>query len=430
MTASLHAPEFVNYACQLCGWCCRQYDISFSRADFERLSKFDWGRLEPALAGKEWAAPLRDFGSSEAYRLRCAADGACVFLDGNRCRMHKHVGESGKTLGCSAYPFTFAATPSGVYVGCRFSCKAMAYGLGEPLARRMGCLQKQLALCIAAGRVPRYGNEVVWDGRRTLPWADYLALEEALIRVFLRDDLPLARRLFLAHKFVDVLDQAKLDRVRGPKFRELIGILETGLLLEAETEPLPGGANGLSRVMFRQFCFLFQRRQGGSYREMNLFGKLSARLRTFWTGVQFAFGAGAPPLVAMPGPAPLAKVAAAARKGGTLDGEAEIAISRFLAAKLYGKQHFGKLFFNYPLRSGLEFLLLSAGAVMWYARARTVARGDSQTTLEDVLEAIRCVDFCYGYSAAPALILERLRVRVLSHGDTAIRLVLAQYKGR
>ena len=244
MTANLHAPEFVNYACQLCGWCCHQYDISFSRADFERLSKLDWGRLEPALAGKEWAAPLRDSGNPDPYRLRYAADGACVFLDGNKCRMHKHVGEFGKTLGCSAYPFTFAATPSGVYVGCRFSCKAMAYGLGEPLARRMDCLQKQLALCAEAGRVPRYGDEVAWDGRRTLPWADYLALEEALIRVFLRDDLPLARRLFLAHKFVDVLHQAKLDRVRGPKFREFIGILETGLLLEAETEPLPGGASG------------------------------------------------------------------------------------------------------------------------------------------------------------------------------------------
>jgi len=455
LNESLHAPGFVNYACQLCGWCCHQYDISFSKADFERLSKLDWGRLEPALAGKEWAAPLREFGNPDSYRLRYAADGACVFLDGNQCRMHKHVGEFGKTLGCSAYPFTFAETPSGVYTGCRFSCKAMAYGLGEPLARRMDCLQKQLALCVEAGRVPRYGNNVVWDGRRTLPWTDYLALEEALIRVLLRDDLPLPRRLFLMHKFMEVIHEAKLDRVRGPKFREFIGILENGLLLEAEAEPLPGDGNWLSRMMFRQFCFLFQRRQGGSYREMNLLGKAGARLRTFWTGVQFTFGAGAPLLAAMPGPAPLAEVAAAAGKGGTLGVEAETAISRFLAAKLYGKQHFGKLFFNYPLRPGLEVLLLTAGAVMWYARARTAARrssqpadsptpaeaaelrragaaelrraGDSETTLEDVLEAIRYVDFCYGFSAAPALSIERLRIRALSHGDTAIRLVLAQY---
>ena len=315
MTASLHAPGFVNYACQLCGWCCHQYDISFSRADFERLSKFDWGRLEPALAGKEWAAPLREFGNPDAYRLRYAADGACVFLAGNKCLMHKHVGEFGKTLGCCVYPFTFAATPTGVYVGCRFSCKAMAYGLGEPLVRRKECLQKQLALCVEAGHVPRYGDEVVWDGRRTLPWADYLALEEALIRVFLRDDLPLARRLFLAHKFVDVLHagearpraRAEVPRVhRDPRDRAAPRSRD-----RADARPARAA---LSRMLFRQFCFLFQRRQGGSYREMNLFGKLGARLRTFWTGVQFTFSAGAPPLVAMPGAAPLAKVAAAAAR--------------------------------------------------------------------------------------------------------------------
>jgi Fe-S-cluster containining protein len=420
---SLHAPEFVNYACQLCGWCCRQYDISFSRADFERLSKFDWASLEPALAGKEWAQPLRDLASPDEYRLRFH-DGACVFLGGDRCLMHKHVGEMGKTLGCSVFPFTFAATPSGVYVGCRFSCKSLAYGLGEPLARRMGCIQKQLALCAAAGRVPRYDDQVVWDGRRKLPWADYLALEEVLIRVFLRDDLPLPRRLFLAQKFVDILDQAKLDRVSGPKFRELMEILETGLLQEAQIEPFPGKPKGISRLMFRQFLFLFQRRQGGAYREMSFSARLRARLRTFWTGIQFVFNFGAPELAGIPGRVPLKKVAAAPPP--PLDGEAEIALSRFLAAKLYGKQHFGKLFFNYPLRSGLEFFLLSAGAVLWYARAEAVARGEPQAKLEDVLEAIRCVDFCYGYSAAPAASVERLRVRLLSHGDAAIRLILAQ----
>jgi ribosomal 50S subunit-associated protein YjgA (DUF615 family) len=64
---------------------------------------------------------------------------------------------------------------------------------------------------------------------------------------------------------------------------------------------------------------------------------------------------------------------------------------------------------------------------MWYARARALARGDSATTREDVCEAIRYVDFCYGYSNAPALLLERLRVRILSHGDAAIRLATAQY---
>ena len=247
MNANLHIPAFINYDCQLCGWCCHQYDITLLPRGFRAAVEI---RLGPTgageLAGKEWAAPLRDSATPDQYRLRYAPDGACVFLSGKQCLMHKHVGELGKTLGCCVYPFTFAATPTGVYVGCRFSCKAMAYGLGEPIQRRKEFLARQLALCAQAKHVPRYGDEVVFDGRTTLPWADYLALEEALIRVFLRDDLPLARRLFLAHKFVDVLRQAKLDRVRGEKFKELIGILETGLMREAETEPLPGGARAFA----------------------------------------------------------------------------------------------------------------------------------------------------------------------------------------
>ena len=426
MNSNLRIPAFVNYDCQLCGWCCHQYDITFSTADYERLSKFEWGKLEPEkLGGKEWAAPLRDSSTPDQYRLRYAPDGACVFLNGKYCLMHKHVGELGKTLGCCVYPFTFAGTPTGVYVGCRFSCKAMAYGLGEPIQRRREFLAKQLALCAASRHVPRYGDTVVFEGRKTLPWSDYLAFEESLIRIFLRDDLPLARRLFMAHKMADVLRQAKLERVRGDKFKELIAILETGLAGEAESEPLPGQAGRLQRMLFRQFCFLFQRRYGGSYRELGFFGKLGARLRSFQTGAQFTFAAGAARLIAMDGLVPLRKVERMAPQ--PLDSADELAISRFLAAKLYGKQHFGKLFFGYPLLPGLEFLFLSAGAVMWYARARALARGDSATTSEDVHEAIRYVDFCYGYSRAPALALERMRVRILSHADSAIRLAVAQY---
>ena len=120
MKDSLHIPPFVNYACQLCGWCCRQYEINFSQADYERLSRYDWGKLEPALAGKEWCSPIPGGKRSGTHRLRFTNEPACIFLSpDNLCRMHEHVGESGKTLGCCVYPFSFAATPDGIYVGCR-----------------------------------------------------------------------------------------------------------------------------------------------------------------------------------------------------------------------------------------------------------------------------------------------------------------------
>ena len=426
MNETLHLPPFVNYDCQLCGWCCHQYDITFSKADHERLSKYDWGKLEPSLAGKEWCAPLSDSATPDKFHLRYAEDGSCVFLGpDNKCLMHKHVGELGKTMACGAYPFTFAGTPTGVYVGMRFSCKAVACGLGEPVVRRTESVRRQLALCREAGQVPQYSDTVPFEGGVNLAWSDYLLLEEALIRIYLRDDLPMARRLFMAHKLVDILRQARLDRVRGRKFAELLGILETGLVHEAESDPLPGPVGGIRNVMYRQFLFLFQRRQGGSYRELGFFGKLGVRLQTFWTGVLFALGAGTAQLPALSGPVPLGKIASIPLP--ELGPAGELAVSRFLAAKLHGKQHFGKLFFNYSLIQGLTFLTLSAGAVMWYARAHALARGAQKADVPDVLEAIRYVDFCYGYSSAAALILERMRVRILSRDDAAIRLALAQY---
>jgi Fe-S-cluster containining protein len=421
----MHIPPFINYTCQTCGWCCHQYDITFSQADYDRLGHCDWGKLEPSLAGREWAAPLRDRRTPDRYRLRYAKDGACVFLKDNLCLMHKHVGELGKTLGCCVYPFTFASTPTGIYVGCRFSCRAVAFGIGEPIVRIEKSLRQQLDLCERAGHVPRYDKTVRFSGRTMLPWKDYLELEQVLLRVFLRDDLPLVRRLYLAHKFLEILRQARLERVRGQRFRELVVILEAGLLHEAESEPLPEGIGALWRVMFRQFCFLFQRRQGGSYRELGFLGKLGVRLRTFRTGIQFARGHGKVMLPAIDAAVDLDALRDV--EVGRLNQAQEQAISRFLAGKIYGKQHFGKLFFNYSLRRGLEFLLLSAGAVLWYARVLALARGEKQVNNDDVVEAIRYVDFCYGYSTAPALIMERLRVQLLSQDDRAIRLVLAQY---
>jgi len=426
VTKPLHIPPFVNYDCRLCGWCCRQYDISFSKEDLERLSQYDWGRLEPALAGREWCAPLRDASGYAAYRLRYSPEGACVFLSGdNKCLMHKHVGEMGKAIGCSVYPFSFVATPTGVYVGCRFSCEAVAYGLGEPVVRRADSLKKQLALCEAIGHVPRYGDEVIFDGGRTLPWADYLQLEKTLTRVLLRDDLPLVRRLLLVGKFIEVLRDARLERVRGPKFGEFIRILEAGLFSEAQSESLPGPPGRLWRMMFRQFCSQFQQRQGGAYQELGTAGKLAERLRQFWTGVQFTFGRGSARLPGFPDRVALADVQRV--RPGPPDQAADLALSRFLAAKLFGKQYFGKFFFDYSLLDGLNFLLLAAGAVMWYARAGALARGAETTQPEDVIEAIRYVDFCYGYSRSPALLQQRVGVRLLSRGDTATRLALSQF---
>jgi len=287
-------------------------------------------------------------------------------------------------------------------------------------------LSRQLELCEKGGHVPRCGEELSFDGKRTVPWRDYLAIEETLIRVLLRDDLPFARRMLLFAKFIEILRDIRIEAMRGKRFRELLGILETGLFNEAQADPFPPPPGALWRCMFRQFCFQFQRRQGGAYRELSAWGKFRERLRQFWTGVQFVAGRGTPSLPAFPDPLPLGRMDE--MRVRDLDEGAEMALSRFMAAKLFGKQYFGKFFFNYSLMDGLNFLLLVGGSVMWFARARALARGAARFEREDVIEAVRYVDFCYGYSRAPDLLTARISVRTLSRGDLAARLALSQFK--
>jgi hypothetical protein len=339
--------------------------------------------------------------------------------------MHRHVGELGKPLGCCVFPFTFARTPSGVYVGCRFCCPATAYGRGRPVVHREAFLRKQLDLVEKAGHLPVYGREIRFSGRRFMPWTDYILLEETLIRVLLRDEIPVPRRLFILFKFIEILRNARLENVRGKRFEEFLGLVEQGLIAEGCEDDLPASLGGISRVLFRQYAFLFQRRAGGPFRELGFFGKMRYRLRNFARALQFAFALGAPRLEDFPGRFRIRRVKGV--RVPEIAPEAETALSRFLAAKLFGKQHFGKLFFRYPLLDGLVFLLLSAGAVLWYARAHALALGRSAVTTEDIIESVRYVDFCYGFSAAPGLILERLRTKMLGRDDVAMQAVAAQF---
>ena len=333
----LHIPPFVNYDCQTCGWCCRQYDITVAPEEYKRFQKLDWPQLEPDLAGKELFGPLRKKRATDTHRLRYTPEGACVFLSDNKCLMHRHVGELGKTIGCCVYPFTFVNTPTGVYVGCRFSCKAVAYGLGESVARREPFLRKQVGgLVKAGGQLPEYFDKVFFEGNRWLPWSDYLRLEETLIRMLLRDDLPFVKRLVVFQKYIDILRAAKLDNVRREKFRELLRILEDGLVAEAREEESSHKTSAMQRVLFRQYAYIFQRRHGGAYQEMDLAGRMRTRLRGLKQSVQYTFAVGRPPHSRLSGVLPVAEVAR--HPLHPLGPKEEHALSRFMAGKLFGKQ--------------------------------------------------------------------------------------------
>ena len=423
-TDEIHLPPFAVYDCLMCGWCCGQFDITFSEADRRQLDKLDWGEIFPDLKGKPWRLPTRRRPPADTWRLATRKDGTCVFLGENgACRMHAHTTEMGKALACTTFPFTIARTPTGIYVGLRFSCKAVAEGRGRTLDSRLGFIRRLVRRLADEGHSPLYHEDLFFDDDQRLSWTDYLTLEDALIATFLRSDLPLTHRVTLAWRLVSLVKEWDLKVWRGEVFRRQLQAKLNSLSEQYRDLEIPRPKlKPRERLMFRQFCFHFQRRTAAWYFGLGLLGKVRERAHWFCDGFRFAFNRGT---VRLPDAGPIALRRVGDVRLPPFDEAADRMLSRYLASKLFGKQVFGRLFFGYTFFDGFVFLTLAYSAILWLARAYALARGAEVVSFEDMSWALRAVDFCYNYSPAPARTLERLRVRVLGGGDSAVRLAVA-----
>ena len=422
-------PPFALYDCVMCGWCCGQYDITVSEQDHKRLARNDWGEMIPDLAGVEWGRPTGKREPEDTWRLATRPDGRCVFLSKRGvCLMHAQVTEMGKALACATFPFSIADTPSGVYVGLRFSCKSVAEGTGRTLESRRPFLERLVRRLEREGHSPVYRDPIRFDGARTLGWSDYLKLEDTLIAALLRAELPMTHRVAMAWRLVTLVREWDLENMRRGEFWPRLQALNADLteqyrgleLTRPELKPR-------ERVLFRQFLNLFHRRAAPSYFAQSLGKRLRERLRWFVDGIRFAMGRGRVRLREAAGPVALRK--AASVRLGPLDPKQERMLSRFMACKIFGKQIFGRLFFGYSFFDGFAFLTCAYASVLWYARAFALARGAGEVSTEDLSWAIRTVDFSYNYSEAPSRKVERLRVRTLARDDTAVRLAVAWGEG-
>ena len=424
-TQPIHLPPFANYDCVMCGWCCRQFDITFSEADHRKLAQKDWRALVPEIGGQAWCRPTRKRPPKDPWRFVTRPDGSCVFLgDGGGCLMHTHTTEMGKALACTTFPFTIASTPTGMYAGLRYSCKSVAERVGPPVTERLEFVQKLAKRLADEGHSPRYGDTVDYDGERALAWSDYLKLEDALIATFLRQDMPLTHRVVMAWRVVSLVDKLDPDRLKGSSFQESLHKIVSRLGEEFPGLDIPKPAlKPREKVMFRQFVSNFHRRADTAYFSLNPLRKARERARWFFDGVRFAKGSGRVRLHDTGQPVSLDDVASV--RLPPLTAEQDHMLSRFLAGKLFGKQVFGKLFFGYPFRPGFTFLVLAHASALWLARALALARGRDRVSDDDIAWAIRHVDFCYNYTKVHAKGTERMRVATLQKDDSAARLAVA-----
>ena len=160
-------PEDIRYNCQCCGRCCAGWAVGLTNVDYAKVKDVKWGELHPELAGGElFINREKEFlanASGYPYYVKPRADGRCSFLVDNMCFMHKTLGETSKPGMCQLFPYTFTATPDGVYVGIVFNSMAAARNLGSLLSEqeemlrgiwKSNLLQQNAMAADAARRAP------------------------------------------------------------------------------------------------------------------------------------------------------------------------------------------------------------------------------------------------------------------------------------
>jgi Fe-S-cluster containining protein len=178
----------LRYSCMMCSACCRRdWDIKVEDGIRAGLVSADWGG-SPPNGGRFFAKSKR----GETILARKGGD--CIFLDGKKCSVHSGFGAARKPATCRIYPYMFADTPDGTYVGLSFACPAVLAGSGEPVSSDP-LLEELAGLARAAGRIlvahPTLGG-------RELGWDDYLLLESRALEA-LSLKTPLWRRLMAIH---------------------------------------------------------------------------------------------------------------------------------------------------------------------------------------------------------------------------------------
>ncbi len=420
----LHIPAFLNYECQACGACCRDYEIAMPQKKHDELSAVNWRAVsaDPALAEPFEYSTSDSVGGP--YRFKLRPDGSCVFqCKDMRCLIHRQLGFDAKALACKLFPVTFAKTPVGVFVGVRFNCRAIALALGQPLQRDQDSLVKLFGESNLSGFLASFPDMVTFDNRQKLSWADYLKAERAITNMILCPDKPLPERIAAVWRMADLMREAHLDKVTGERFGEFVDVLSNGIMAElrndASRKPIkrPGF---ITRRLYQQFLFFLHRRRQSASLTLPWSQRLARRFEGLGTSLKFSFDAGE--MVFFTGENEIRLRDVWKAELPPPDEQVTGMLERFIAGKIFGKQIFGPLFFEHTFVEGLAALLCAYGAILWYARASALSRGAKQVELADYLRGMREVDYSFGYLPVPLLWTERVRLRYLAKGQTPPRI--------
>ena len=343
--------------------------------------------------------------------LRQRENGACVFWqDDGRCRIHGEFGLEQKPIACQLFPFSFAPQPDGVAIGLNFACQSVLENKGAALATHSADLRRMLAAVPEAAT--RGAMPLLTRSLRAEP-EEVAAVVNVLDGWLARSDVGMESRLDGLAWLVSSLAAARLEKVRGERFVELLATLVSALPDELDHVPVVEPSRGAWR-MLRQA--VFARIEDVKVGEAMKRGRVRSVLSQLLRSRRFAAGRGAAPIRMHGWPASIA-FDAVMRVGPATDPADRAAIddllTRWLRATILGGRAWGSGHYGWPIVEGLQALLLNLLATLWLARAHAAGAGRAALAIEDVRAALGRVDRHAGRAPWLGSAGERARIAFL-----------------
>jgi len=368
----------INYECSGCGTCCSGWAVPMTQADYERVSRHDWGEIAPErYAGKDLFRPMKAYemvGMQYTHAIKPAPEGHCPFLVDKLCFIHGQFGAEEKPSICRLFPYCFNETPSGVYATVSFFSMAVIWNTGKSLIEQKDYLESKWVdyQRLYPGHHPNWSSVKLASGI-PMTWDQYMEYEKRLLEILDERTEPFEQRLLKGSDYLMTnLPGAQRQAVEGAAAK--LKRLDRHLLVALHKLYYPVKQLGRGEGDFNLFRFLYQVAFQGTGIAMPAHNyKLEQLSEIDWP-------AG--------------------------DKDMEDLLYRYFYSRIFGKYYFGAGFGQLSLIAGFHHLILAYCLMKLQAKGYARQRGASTAGMLDLVASLRQMEkrlgetMLDGYAAA------------------------------
>lgn len=388
VSEELHIPQGINYECTGCGKCCGGWSVPLTSADYERISKVDWGSHLRKFEDMSLYRELKEdeaAGSPYSHAIKVGDDGHCPFLVDNLCFIHSKKDGPFKPSICQLFPYCFNETPSGVFATVSFVSMGVVHNSGRPLMEQRDYLGGKLRefRTMYPDHHPNWSDLKLATGI-AMTWEQYLEHEKHLISALQEKELSLEDRFIKASRYLkSAMPSSAASPVPDAAPKEATGVgslnaIDKHLIAALHRTYFPVVPTGKGDHNFSVPQFVQQ---------LLLSPIMPVQKLRTPTGKHSLDQ--------------LLKVAYPER-----DPEIEDLLYRFFFSRVFGKLYFGAGFGQLSLITGFNHLALVLAVIKLNARALALSRGVMTASYVDVVASVRGAEkrlgetFLGGYAAA------------------------------